>query len=199
MKKQLAVILGLMLGGSLVFAPTAFSAEAGSDGDASGECTDGEGDQAPAPVSVEGDPATDNGTPDDPTDDTGVVGEIAICITETGGNADGAGRIGGDSNEGELYIIADGNGENRDETKGYIGLEADASPAEGEAPVTPVSDGDNCNYGTHGDDGVAEDPEDDTYNSHGNGTPTDAEGLVAFATGQPGDGTCDAPAEEPAA
>ena len=187
-KKHLAIALGLLLGGSLAFAPTAFGAEAGSDGDASSECTDGEGDQAPGLVSVEGDPATDNGTPDDPTDDTGVVGEIAVCITGTGGNADGAGRIGGDSNEEELYIIADGNGENREETKGYIGAEVDASTDGGSAGL--VSDGENCNYGTHGNDGVAEEPEDDSYNSHGNGTATDPAGVVDFVTGAPGDGTC---------
>ena len=189
MKKQLAVVLGLMLGGSLFFAPTAFSAETGSgEPDASTECTDGEGDQVEGVLSVEGDPATDNGTPDDPTDDSAVSGEIAVCITQTEGNADGAGRIGGDSNDGEGYVIADGDGDNRDETKGYIGIEAQSAPEEGQAPVGIVSDGEDCNYGTHGDDG---DPEtEDSYNSHGNGTATDPAGVVDFATGAPGDGTC---------
>ena len=190
-KKHLAIALGLLLGGSLAFAPTAFGAEAGNGGtDASSECTDGEGDQVPGTLSVEGDPAADGADPDSPADNDNVVGEVAICITQTGGNADGAARIGGDANGGEGYLIADGNGGNREETKGYIGLEADTTPDDGAAPVGIVSDGEDCSYGTHGNDGVAEDPEDDHYNSHGNGTATDPAGVVDFVTGAPGAGTC---------
>lgn len=156
-KKFVMTVAGLMLAGGFAFGPAMAAEDGDGSADASAECSDGAGHGNT--VHAEGVLATSG----DPQDGEG---NLYVCVTQTDGNADGAAVIGGNANDGEGWIVADGDGDNRDETKGYIGIEG------GTGGVTPVSDGEDCKY------------------TGGDGTPTDPEGLPGFVMGEPGDGEC---------